>query len=43
MDWVIGPLRIERLNLPGRAAFTVSMDAAPREAARNDYTWGAAL
>ena len=30
MDSVVGLLRIERLNLPARAAFEVSMDAAPQ-------------
>jgi hypothetical protein len=30
MDSIVRLLRIEGLNLPARAAFTVSMDAAPR-------------
>ena len=43
MDSILWPLRIERLNLPARAAFDVSMDAAPREAARNESAWAQAL
>jgi hypothetical protein len=38
MDSVVGAFRIEGLYLPaGAAAFRQFMDAALREAARNDY------
>jgi hypothetical protein len=40
MDSIVSPLRIERLNLPKGQQIQVSMDAAPWEAARNEYAWG---
>jgi hypothetical protein len=41
MDSVLGLLRIERLNLPARAASKCPRTRRQGEAARNEYAWGA--
>ena len=43
MDWIVGLLRIERLNLPAKGQHSKFMDAARWEAARNEFAWASAL